>query len=160
MIEAVAEGHQALAASVQAHMREGSRVESVALKHRDIDVAERLNELGGVATLVADDRSPGEPDRTALLLEQGRVDALRVRGTDVEDSDRLCHRWRWAKKELSFYLQQEIVSLGANPRSLEEFGERAKAISTIARATRYASMPNEYLEGISCLNVTRAPQLS
>ena len=91
VVVAVAEGDQALAAAVQAHMREGGLVEAVALDHRDVDVAQRLGQFRGAVALVPDQRSPGDPDGAALLLERGGVEGLRVRGADVEDFDGLRH---------------------------------------------------------------------
>ena len=49
VIEAVAERHQALAAPVQAHVREGGLVEAVALHHRDVHVTQRLGQRRAVA---------------------------------------------------------------------------------------------------------------
>ena len=48
MIEAVAERDQALAAAVQAHVREGGLVEAVALHHRDVHIAQRLGQRRAV----------------------------------------------------------------------------------------------------------------
>ena len=59
MVVAMAEGHQALATPMQPHRRKGGTIEPVALQHGDIDVAQRLLEIGDVFAFVAHDRTAG-----------------------------------------------------------------------------------------------------
>ena len=91
MVVAMAEGDQALAAAVQAHVREGGRVEPVALDHRGVYITQRLGQLRDAMALVADHCSPGEPDSAALLFERRAVEGLGFRGADVKDFDGLQH---------------------------------------------------------------------
>ncbi len=86
LVVAVAEGDQALAAAVLAHVGEGGGVEPVPLQHDHVDPLERLDQLGEGPACVAHDRAPDLADGPRLLLEARRVEGVAAGRADVQDS--------------------------------------------------------------------------